>query len=150
MAGSPLKRARRSGVAPEPPVAPPPPRTGPAWADDALVARIADRVLRGWPIPEAARAEWIPRESVSHWRRRAEEPDPPTLLLAAVDAIDVARARAVGLAAERVYAGQLAPLSWLERMERETWGRHDRVTMDGSGPASGAEIAAALRALLDA
>jgi hypothetical protein len=91
-------------------------------------------------------AQGLNASTVQTWVDDASKPGAEPALVAVVTRLTRARGEAATACEQGVHAGDGSRALWLERMDREQWGRHDKVTVDGSeAPMGRGELAELLR-----
>lgn len=121
------------------------------YTDTDLIDRLVADIEEGASFPLAFAAQGLARSTWSKWLERAEKPGADPALVGAVNRLSRARALAAVAAEKAVLTGDSdhrGKLAWLERMEREVWGR--AVQVDLGGPDGNADADALLQKLLGA
>ncbi len=102
-----------------------------------VTAYICDRIRRGWRIVSACVAAGISKTSFYNWRVKGEKGEPPFDMFD--EAVDQAEAIAFGAMAEKVFKGDadwVSAMTFLERRDREGWGKHEKHELEHTGSIS--------------
>jgi|GEM_PF-6233081 len=144
MAGQPKTRVREAAAS-RPAIAK---RLTPAWQDEELIDAICGDLADGCSFETTGLAHGLGRDTLGKWAREAvdvvdalaHDPDAaieanPERVLAGARLLR-AHAGASQQLERRLHQGELWALEVLARRHRQTWGRQEHLTIDGSSATS--------------
>ncbi len=109
----------------------------PTKCSPELTAHICDLIRRGWRIVSACQAVGISKTSYYNWRVQGDKGEEPfdTFL----EDVEQAEAIAFGAMAEKVFRGDadwISAMTFLERRDRDGWGKHEKHELEHTGSIS--------------
>lgn len=115
------------------------------YEDEKLVEALVGMIRTGGSYKNAGLSAGLGAKTVEGWIADADSPTASPRLVDVVTRLTRARGDAAIACEQSVHAGDNARALWLERMDRDQWGRHDKVSVDtNERPLTRDELAAML------